>query len=232
MGNKKDSSVEKILYLLYFLLPLCIIIFGAYFFYFRIYQRNLINNTVEDIIHFNNGIKLSFGENYKGINTDTIVFNNILPLDMSVQKTNNTHVLKNRFGGHILFYEAFYTQSERNLFLGLMNDQENYDNMARQISAFIILYTGLSQSTCRALATTPWKNHTDNFVGMELSHLDINSRYNGVFNLKLQLLDTPDNIEIKTKDAGFIFDNIPTQKQAKQACNCRGKTCTFAIKFN
>lgn len=227
----KKSKMESFFHFMLFLLPVLFVIFGAIFVYYGVFVRNNIIGTIDDIKTLAAKIQISFGGKYKNFNLDSLVLSETLPYSMKAQNTANTYSLKNRFGGLIFFYEAFNTQEERLLYFSLYNDQKKYKEIYPGVSSYIILFTGLSKTECQILACTDWSLHLPNFIGIEASYLSPNARYNGIYNLKTQLLSDVKEEPKKTEDLGIVSAKPMSKIMAKEACGCHSSNCTFAIKL-
>lgn len=230
--QKYTDKLSKFFRFLCILLPFCLLVFGAYFIYFGIYQRNKIKKTYDDIITITKNIKSSYNGVYKDFNNENIILRELLPYDIHIDRENNNYGIFNRFGGQIFFYEAFFTMQEKILYFSLYNEPQKYKQLYNGTTAYLMLFTGLTRRQCRILATTDWKSFAPNYIGLEVSYLDNHGKYNGVFKLKTQLLSEPDTKYYASKDEGIISSVPLTFQEAKNSCICSNNNCTIALKFN
>lgn len=232
MLSSKQNRFNKVFRLFYFIIPVSMVFFGIYFACNSLYLRNKMAKTYNDVNTINNNIKSFYSNTYKDFNTEAVALNNLLPFDIDTQRNNQIFSVFNRFGGHLFFYEAFYTLKEKLLYFNLYKNPAKYREIYDGTSAYIMLFTGLSARECRQMARHDWKSLIPNYVGIEVSYLDANNRYNGIFKLKTQLLSEPDNYFFESKDMGIISAVPLTRTEAKTACSCRKDNCTIALKFH
>lgn len=236
----KATFADKVKYIIvkiYIFLPLILIGFGVYFFYYGFFIRNKINKTYDEISNINYMIKSKMNK-FKSFDNSIVLGSDMLPVDfrlfMDSQKLQG-NMIPNRFGGRIFFYEAFNTMQERELFLANFSNQEKYKSVYEGTSAYLILLTQLSRHECRQLAAQDWKRKNANFVGLEASYMTPVASHNGISNLKYRFLtDEPENdtTNIKITDEGIISKTPMEKNMSSQACKCIKSNCTIALKFN
>lgn len=231
MSSQSSDGASSALGLLYFLLPVLLVVLGVFFFH-DIFVHNRVNKTVDEIVSNSKQIKFYFNGIYKNFNNEQIILHDILPFDTKASKTDYT--IQNRFGGQVVFYEAFNNSREKLLNISLLDNPKKYAEVYEGVTAFTMLYTGLSRKECRLLAQVNWRKYTENFVGVEVSNLTPEEKFNGVQNLRLQLLQDEDIYNLQTKDLGFVSAEPLTAQQAEEKCSCSfwDDTCTVALKFN
>lgn len=236
----KASFADKVKYLIvkiYILLPLILIGFGVYFFYYGFFIRNKINKTYDDISNINYAIKSKMNK-FKGFDNSIVIGSGFLPVDFKLfmdSKKMQGNMIPNRFGGRIFFYEAFNTMEERELFLANFSNQEKYKEVYQGTSSYLILFTQLSRHECQQLAIQDWKRKNINFVGLEASYMTPAASHNGISNLKYRfLVDEPanDTTNFTIHDEGIISKTPMTKDVSSQACKCFKSNCTIALKFN
>lgn len=230
----KTSKFKLLFNLVVTLMPFVCLIYGAYFAYVSFYLRAKYNKTYDDIKYINDRISEQLDGKYFHFDTQYVTLSNILPYDLKVTKEQNTTLVENRFGGNMFFYEALNSEAERTLYYGLINEPEKYKQIYTGVSAYIILLTGLSSRECQTLATRDWIDLLPNFIGIEVSSLENNQIYNGFTRLKTSFIPGDDDESVyysATKDKGYI-SRIPLGKiRAKNKCDCRTDSCTFALKL-
>ena len=216
--SEQRTSLDRILRLLYLLLPLFFLLFGGYVAYFRIYLQNNVKKTLADVVQIVNNMSETFEGRYPTLDANLLVLQNILPYDFPVRKTEKSYDFSNRFGGKVFFYNAYNTVAER---------EEN----SEILGAYIILFTRLTKKECKKLAQIDWRRKMPNFLGIEASYLSAQKSFNGVYNLRNHLLF--DNLHEKylTKDEGMIRRRSMNRLETKEACGCLINTCTIALKF-
>ena len=233
MRSHSSSGISSVLKLLYVLLPVCLVFFGAYFFYFHFTVQKKITKTKDDVAIITKNISIGLmGQKYKGFDSNFMAFSNYLPFDILPKETDLGYQIPNRFGGKMIFYEAVGNQQERMLYFGLYNNQKKYKEVYKGVSAYVILFTNLKQKECMALAQINWRDKHPNFLGQETAFVTISSQQNGLYNLQNYILvDNLDEAKYKTKDKGIISRKSLTKQEALKACDCVGRNCRFALKF-
>lgn len=233
MGSKSSSAVSSVLKLLYFLLPLCLVLFGAYFFYYHFTVQKKITKTKDDIAVLTKNVHAGLmGQKYKGFDSNFMAFSNYLPFDIIPKESGLGYQIPNRFDGKMIFYEAVGNQQERLLYFGLYKNQKKYKDVYKGVSSYVILFTNLKKQECIAMAQTDWKEISPQFLGQEAAYVNINSQQNGLFNLQNYILtDNQDETKYKTFDTGVVSRKPLTKQEAINACRCKGRNCRFALKF-
>lgn len=231
MSSQSSGGASSALGLLYVLLPVLLVVLGVFFFH-DIFVHNRVNKTVDEIIGNNKQIKFYFNGVYKGFNNAQVIGHNILSFETKASETD--YAIQNRFGGQVVFYEAFNNSREKLLYISLLDNLKKYDELYNGVTSYAVLYTGLSRKECRLLAQIDWRKYANNFVGIEVSNLTSEEKFNGIQNLRLQLLQDKDIYELQTKDNGFVSAEPLTSQQAETNCSCSfwNDTCTVALKFN
>ena len=233
MKQRNDtSSLGAILKLLYFLLPILLVIVGTYFFYYKFAIERKVVKTKDDIIYITQNIKKGLdGRKYKDFDSNFMVFSNYLPFDLIPKQTAYGYKIPNRFGGLMIFYESVGTIQERGMYLNLRKTPKRYKEVYGGVSTYIVMLTQLKKEYCSLLAQTDWRKIANNFLGMEAAYVTPTSLYNGLYNLQMYvLIDNPDE-KHKTKDLGVISRSPLSKQEADRACQCNGRNCSFAIKF-
>lgn len=228
-----NSSFNSVLRLVYGLLPLCLLIFGVYFFYHYFFiERNIIR-TKDDIVFITKNVHTGLlGQKYKGFDSTFMAFSNYLPFDLVPKANGNGYQIPNRFGGKMVFVEAVGNQTERMLYFGLYKNPKKYKDVYTGVSSYVVLFTNLKKRDCVALAQIDWRGLVPYFLGQEAAFVNLNSQYNGLYNLQNYILtDNLNEARYKTKDKGVISRKPLTKEAAEEACGCVGRNCRFALKF-
>ena len=231
--NQKNEFVPSVLKVFYFLIPLLIIVFGAYFFYLKFFvQRNIIK-TQDDVIIINKNIEAYFiGRKIRDFNSSFMIYSNLLPFDLEIKNTqSNNPEIKNRFGGQMQFLEAVATSAEQMLYFGLYKNQDKYHKVYTGVSSYIILLTELKKRDCVILSMIDWRRFLPLYLGMEAGVRTEQHPNDGYFNLQNFILAENINQRYKSKDTGITSRKPLSKETAEKACNCHDKNCTFAIKF-
>lgn len=229
MKLQSSAGISSALGLLYTLLPVLLLVFG-FFFFCSLFLNSRINKTVDEVVNINKSVTQYFNGNYKNFDTKVVVGHGVLPFELN----GGDYTLQNRFGGQIIFYEAMNTNAERLLYISLLKEPEKYKEIYGGVTAYAVLYTGLSHRECRRLSTVDWRKYINNFVGLEVSNLTPEEKSNGVYNLRMQLLQEGDLYPLVTKDYGKVSREPLTDNEAEEFCKCSffNDTCTVALKFN
>lgn len=232
MSNSDSNIGDKLAFILtYILTPLMFIGFGVYF-YFGIGSRNKVSKTIDDIVVITKKVSESYlDRKYKQFNTDTVVLGNYLPYDIEPEMDGQHYVIPNRFGGQMFIFETVANIRERTLFFGLYNQPERYQQVYSGVSSYVIMLTGINRKACRILAQTNWAGKIPNFMGLEAAYVNAESPNNGVYNLSNYVLTDNEGEQIKTIDQGIVARGPLSKANAKKACQCLWRGCTFAIKF-
>ena len=231
--NDRSILVLIIAKTFYLIVPLALLIFGAYFFCFKFFVQKNIIKTQDDIMIITKNVENYFiGRKFKDFNSNFMLYSNLLPFDLG---TNNpTEVgtkIKNRFGGEMKFIESVATIDEQMLYFGLYKDKEKYKRIYPGVSAYVILMTKLKKRDCTILSMIDWRRFIPFYMGLEISVRTPEHPNDGYFNLRNFILIENIQQKYQTKDLG-ITSRTPLSKQiAKKACNCKRKNCTIALKF-
>ena len=229
-GSTLASNITKIFYLL---VPILLVVFGAYFFYLKFFVQKNIVKTQDDILIVTKNIENYFvGRKIRDFNSNFMSYSNLLPFDLETKNTDSADIeIKNRFGGKMEFIESVATLKEQTLYFGLYKDQEKYRRVYTGVSSYVILFTGLKKRDCSILSMIDWRRFIPLYLGMEAGVRTQQHPNDGYFNLQNFILAENINQKYKSKDLG-ITSRIPLSKEAaKRVCNCEGKDCTFAVKF-
>ena len=232
-NENKSSLVSAITKLFYFLVPILLVVFGAYFFYLKFFVQRHIIKTRDDIMIVTKNIESYFvGRKIKNFNSSFMSYSNLLPFDLEVNNSVNTDVeIKNRFGGEMKFIESVATLSEQTLYFGLYKNQEKYQRVYQGVSSYVILFTKLKKHDCAVLSMIDWRRSIPFYLGMEASIRTQQHPDDGYFNLQNFILVENVNQKYKTKDLGITSRTPLSPEAAKRVCNCKEKNCTFAVKF-
>lgn len=233
MKSNSSSAISSVLKLLYLLLPLCLVLFGAYFFYYHFTVQKKITKTKDDVTIITKNIHTGLmGQKYKNFDSSFMAFSNYLPFDIIPKPADVGYQIPNRFDGKMIFYEAVANQDERLLYFGLYKNQEKYKKVYKGVSSYVILFTNLKKQDCIAMARTNWKEISPQFLGQEAAYVNPQSQQNGLFNLQNYILvDNPKEKNYKTFDKGITSRGPLTKEEATKACRCSGRNCRFALKF-
>ena len=232
MFERKTLAFESVVRLLYFFLPLLLLLFGAYFFYFKVYLRGKVNKTVSDIAVVTQNIQNAVAEGkYRSFDTNYVVLSNLLPYDIKVEQKGTNYYVPNRFGGRMFFYEAFSNKKERTLFMALHNRPEDYQKVYTGVGAYMIVLTNLNKRECSTLSLVDWRRVNSRFMGIESAYLTPTKLYSGTYNLRTYILVDNVGEEYSTKDDGIVSRSKLTPQEIDRACNCSWRSCSVALKF-
>ena len=231
-SERQATALESVLKLLCYILPILLLLFGAYFFYFGVYLRNKVTKTINDISVITQNIQDSYSESkYYQFDTNLIALGNFLPYDIEPKQRGSNYYIPNRFGGQMHFYEAFSNKQERTLFMALHNKPEQYKKVYTGVGAYMIVLTNLNKRECSSLSLVDWRQVNPNFMGIEAAYLTPSKLYSGTYNLKTYVLKDNLGEQYSTKDDGIVSRHRLTPQETKKACNCNWRSCTVALKF-
>ena len=193
MNQKMSVFIDVSLKILKISIPIIFIIVVAYMFYIKITNVR-VENTQNDIIMVVENIKnyVKDGGKLNDFNADFIAYSGYLPSDVQTKQTERGYSILNRFGGKLMFHEAFLDTAERDKYMEMAKDPRLLKNQYRGLHAYTILFTELRRRECRGLAQVNWKARLPNFMGMEISYISLHNPYNGINKLSRGLLT--DNI--------------------------------------
>lgn len=231
--DNKSSLSSAIAKLFYLLVPVLLVVFGAYFFYLKFFVQKNIIKTQDDIMIVTKNIENYFvGRKIKDFNSNFMSYSNLLPFDLEINNSTGADAeIKNRFGGEMKFIESVATLSEQTLYFGLYKNQEKYKRVYQGVSSYVILFTKLKKRDCAVLSMIDWRRFIPFYLGMEASVRTQQHPNDGYFNLQNFILVENVNQKYKTKDLGITSRTPLSAETAKHVCNCEGKNCTFAVKF-
>ncbi len=213
-----------------YVIPFALVIGGLYLLYIR-NVRNDFQRTISDVEYMNRNIYLNLSGPKKGLTNDSIVYSNVLPLDMERKQLESGFKITHRFNGDLKFTEAFANKDERTLFLALRDNKERYNQISSGLGAYIMTFMNLSRSQCILMAMHNWRNVSSNYLGMEVSRINPQAPYVGIYNLNYYILFDNKDETFDTKDTGTLSRSYLNQQQAEKACDCLLDECMISLKF-
>ena len=240
MGDKLSVFIDVSVKILKISIPVIFITVITYLFYMRLTVIRT-EKTYDDIVMVVENIKnyVKDGGKLKNFNSDFIAYSGYISSDLRMEQTERGNIIYNRYGGLLIFNEAFLNSSERNNYMQMAKDPRLLKNQYKGLNAYTILFTELRRRECRELSQVNWRLKLKNFMGMEVSYITEKNPYNGINKLNRGLLtdnsgreeDVGEYVNLFGGDEGLLSRRTLSKWEAVGACRCLTDNCTFALKF-